>query len=340
MRNLISAWRFVQALRGSGGPAPVPWDGPADLCGVMVKPRAASRGVILAIHGMSPRAETDVRWTKALSALAAAGFTVVSPRFRSIAALRIGPEQIDEIALAAREIDRSVAGGDGVSLFAVSLSAGLAVAAAARPEARRAVRAVCAIGGWARLRSLLPSVLGDGLPDPYARFVILENFIEAGLGVPLPLVREILRVATIANFHAQPFDLETALTPAIEASHLEPTLRDEVRALVLGRGNAEAFARNLNLNEPDLFPAIEPIGQLDGLEAAVTLVHGDSDPVIPAEQSRSLAGRLQDQPGRVRLCVTPLLGHGDTRLPLSALFTHGPPLLAAFGGYFRGAATP
>jgi pimeloyl-ACP methyl ester carboxylesterase len=340
MRNLCSAWRFVQGLRAPVGPTPVAWTGPAGLEGVIVRPASRpSRGVLVAVHGMSPRAETDVRWTRALSALGAAGFTVVSPHFRSIAALHIGPEQIDEIALAAVAIDADVAERRGVSLFAVSFSAGLSAAAAARPVARGVVRAVCAIGGWARLRSLLPTVLGDSLPDPYARFVILENFIEAALGRPLPRVREALRGAAVANFHEVPFDLDGAVRQAVEASEVDRALAVEIVALARGLGDTERFTRQLCANEPGLFPAIEPLGQLDGLEASVTLVHGESDPVIPPEQSRALATRLEDHAATVRLCVTPLIGHGDTRLPLRALVGNGPRLLGAFGGFFRAAAT-
>jgi pimeloyl-ACP methyl ester carboxylesterase len=346
MKNLMSAWRFVQALREGHGPAPAPWEGPAGLRGSVVHPHGAPRGVVLAIHGMSPRAETDVRWTRALSALGAAGFTVISPRFRSIAALRIGPEQIDEIAIAAAELAAADREQRGVSLFSVSFSAGLAAAAAARPIARSAVKAVCAIGGWARLGSLLPTVLGDSLPDPYARFVILENFIEASLGRPMPQVREALRAAAEANFHERPFDLEAAMGRALASLALPGELASEVLALTLGRGDAEDFARRLCDHEPRLFPSIEPLGQLGGLSAAVTLVHGVCDPVIPAEQSRALAARLAETPTppdgrsrpRARLLVTPLIGHGDTRLPLRALLREGPALLSTFAGFFRSAA--
>ncbi len=78
----------------------------------------------------------------------------------------------------------------------------------------------------------------------------------------------------------------------------------------------------------------------------MTLVHGACDPVIPAEQSRALAARLAETPAppdgrprpRARLLVTPLIGHGDTRLPLRALLREGPALLSTFVGFFRAAA--
>lgn len=334
--GLLRAVRFVAALQTGSGPAAEAWQGPKGLSGIRIQPWGSRRGTLLAIHGMSPLAEQDPRWIHALRAFAAAGYLVLSPRFERIAQLRIEADQIDQIAATIATIgeDPACCPDGHLSLFSVSFSGGLCLAAAGRPAARPHAAAVCSLGAWADLDSLIPQLLSHQLDDDYARLIVLANFAETACGAA-PGVTDVLFAAARANFEQHAFDLEAALCAPSASSLPEEAPLSRIRAFAKGEGNPETFQADLANHAPDLFDRLEPIRQLGGIRAAITLIHGADDPVIPQEQSRSLHAELLAEGQRSRLLITPLISHGDTALGARALLREAPSLLAAFSGFFR-----
>jgi hypothetical protein len=335
LRGLPAALAYVAASGAAEarGPDRSVWLG--DRPAPVFEPAGRPRGLVVAIHGMSPLAEADPRWVVACRALCAAGLRVVSPRFPAIAALRIQPEQSDEIATALLEaVDHpALACGRRVSAFSVSFSGGLTVAASARPAVRARVSAVLAVGGYARLETALPHLFSAETADPYARLIILGNLFEPSEPVPEPeraRLRGCLLDAARANFERRPSALRAALGDS-------PAAR-EAAALAQGEpGPVRGYLRRLRTQHGPTLAALDPVAALAGIEAEISLLHGIDDPVIPAEQSVGLAQAVRAEGGRARLERSPLLRHGDVALGPAALIRHGAPLLRLLAGHFAAA---
>lgn len=336
MAGLLSALRFLRA--STLGPG---WEGPRRettlaLAGGppletdVYEGRGGGRGALLFVHGMSRRAHRDPRQIAACRALAAAGYRVIAPRVPSLAALQLCERLSDDLAEATlAAVERPDLGaGAPLGLFSVSFSAAACLVAAARPELRGRVAAVCAIGtfsdglGWARW---LMSSSGE---DDYGRLVLLRNFaplaLDAGPGVLAGLD------AAIADHHAEPGALawpEALARLSGEERALLLRLRED-RALGL-----EVLERADALGRLDVLRRINPVDAAPRLSVPVTLLHGASDPVIPAQESRDLHALLRAGGAPSRLVVTRLLTHGDTaRGPRALLESFA--LIRAFAHYF------
>lgn len=334
-RGVKAALAYVAASRAVGAAGP---DRRVMILGrpaPVLDPIGPPRGLVVAVHGMSPLAEADPRWVVACRALCAAGLRVVSPRFPAVAALRIEAEQPAEIGAALLDaVDHpALRCGPKVSAFSVSFSGGLTVAAAARPVVRDRVSAVLAVGGYARLDTALPHLFSAEAPDPYARLIVLGNLYEpAGAAgrVERDRLRACLLAAAQANFERRPSGLEGALGDGAAGR--------EVAALARGEpAPVRAFLQRLRAQQGPLLRALDPVAALAGIHARISLLHGIFDPVIPAEQSVSLAQAVRAAGGRAEVERSPLLSHGDVALGPAALVRHGGPLLRLLAGHFAAA---
>jgi membrane-associated phospholipid phosphatase len=97
-------------------------------------------------------------------AFAAVGFTVLSPRFPCVAALRMEPAQVHRFgaAIDAAATDPALGAGGAVGLLSVSFSGGLALAAAGARPGR--VRAALVIGPGLVVNGLFKSLWGRPRP--------------------------------------------------------------------------------------------------------------------------------------------------------------------------------
>ncbi|HAN61510.1 MAG TPA: hypothetical protein DCQ11_11690, partial [Gammaproteobacteria bacterium] len=79
------------------------------------------------------------------------------------------------------------------------------------------------------------------------------------------------------------------------------------------RARADMGRRIRSVFDADWRDYEAPIESLQ-LDVPVFLIHGRDDRVIPVEQSRDLADRLDVRGVVNRLCVTRFLSHGDNRI--------------------------
>jgi pimeloyl-ACP methyl ester carboxylesterase len=266
--------------------------------------RGRPRGVILGVHGMSPKGEADPRWVQLARAFAAVGFTVLSPRFPCVAALRMEPAQVHRFgaAIDAAATDPALGAGGAVGLLSVSFSGGLALAAAGARPGR--VRAALVIGPYASLPDALANVVVEPGPDPYALHIVLANFVDRVAG-PQPGLADALWAAAVDNSAGRG---DTARA-RIEA--LDPGPRRLGLRLLEDRVARAGFVAALRAEHGPLLAGLDPLPRaLDG-QGLVVVLHGVDDPVIPAAQGELLAARLRAAGRPVRLLVTPLLSHGD-----------------------------
>jgi pimeloyl-ACP methyl ester carboxylesterase len=260
-------------------------------------PPQAEAPTIVFLHGMSPLGISDPRQIVAAKALASAGFRVVCPELPEIRNLKVAA-------------DVQLAGS---------------------------ITAVAALGAFSRMEGTLSHLMHVKKADPYVRLIILANF--------LPRLKDGKRLGRYYIAAANDNWQETASkNPSLHG--FEPT--DE-RIKALRRLNAkerELVARieddaefRLNLAQRLLpvmrreLSAYNVLKAAGSIKAAVFLLHGAEDDVIPARESMELFPVLRD----ARLVVTPFMGHSHAAVSLR-LIGDVVKLVAGFAWFFRKAA--
>jgi pimeloyl-ACP methyl ester carboxylesterase len=281
---------------------------------------------------MAPRGAADPRWVQLARAFAGAGLDVVHPHFPCVAGLRIEPAQVDRFGAAIDAVAEHPRWADAgpPALSSVSFSGGLALAAAGRRAGGAPLGPALLIGAFADLEGALRGLVERPSPDPYALHLMIANFAEAALG-PLPGLPEAMRAAAADNAAG------LGDTAAVRLRGLAPEVRARGVALLTEVEARSALVEGLRRRRPDLIEALDPLRLLRPVAGPVVLLHGAADAVVAPEQSRALAARLAALSCEVRLCVSPLISHGDTR---PAALAGLPPLLRAFGVFLEAARGP
>lgn len=322
MRAWLAAIRFVKG--STLGPV---WESPRRddhlvlpdgerLHTFVFEPRGAHRGTILFLHGMTVLGNRDPRQIRACQLLAGLGYRVVSPLIPDLEGLRVASRCVASVAEAIAETARraDLGGQAPVGVFSVSYSAGIALIAAARPEASPYVASVCAIGAYASGVGWTRFLFEDPGADEYARLIAWWNLLPAVIG-PEP--------ALFAAVHAAAADLVDVSGPPLLPSALEAldprerALFEQLRADPDFR--AEMGARILAGVAQGVFADVCPEDAAPRLRVPISLLHGAGDNVIPPGESATLHKVLQARGAPSRLIVTDLLTHGDVQLTPRAI---------------------
>ncbi|MDH5656956.1 MAG: hypothetical protein OEZ34_13665, partial [Spirochaetia bacterium] len=143
-----------------------------------------SRGTILLIHGMNHSGNKDPRMINLSRSFAGAGYTVIMPFFKKIAALRIEKSQIQSIKNAIRitASDKKLAPYGKIGLFSISFSGGLSLIAAADPEVKDMISSILIVGGYGDAKETIESIMKRSYLDDYASMITFYNFIELTSG--------------------------------------------------------------------------------------------------------------------------------------------------------------
>lgn len=318
LADWIAVARLVVALTGEGreGPAPRPvaWraDG-VELAADLYLPEGCAPLAFALIGGLAPDGRDDTRLVAFARVLGHAGFAAFVPDVPSLAGLEPGRATPDEIAAALGRL-AAIARASGqtrIAAIGVSFSVGPLVRVVAEGRAPE-VGLVVGIGGYRDLAAVVTYFTTgwyragpDGPwardePNPRAAWAFLRaNADRVADSGDRALLSEIAR--------------RKLADPGAEVAEPVARLAGEGRA-------AYALAANRERDRvPELVAAIRPwLGpDLDALDpsaldlsrfpAAVILVHGADDRVIPVSESRALAAALP--PDRVRLFVPDRLNH-------------------------------
>lgn len=315
----VAAWTTSDVVETETA---IPWRG-GMLRGRVYRPDAVNGPATLLTPGVHARGIEEPRLVEFARTLAASGRMVVTAELPDLKAYSITTRTTDMIEDAALWLSAGSGFADSgrIGLMGISFAGGLSVVAAGRPSLRDRVVYVMSLGGHGdlprTLRYLCTGIQPDGSlrpPHDYGLAIILfgvaDRVVPAGQAQPL-------RDAILAYLHASQLDMYDKAGAQVEftrakgmAGHLaEP---------------AFTFMRYVNDRDatrlgPVLLPHLGALGGDAALSpdrsappaAAVYLLHGMDDNVIPAVESKQLAEALAYRGVRVQLLITPLITHAD-----------------------------
>lgn len=275
------------------------------------------------VPGLSPDGKDDIRLVALAESLARVRFAVLVPEVEGVRELQVGADDARLIAdavvhLAGRDIAGSPPGP--VGLTAVSYAVGPAVLAGLEPDVAPHLDLLVGIGGYYDMMAVITFMTTGawraadgtgstgpwrrGAPSPYGRWYFLAGNADR---LDDPRDRALLRAIAdrrLANPAAVIDDLTLRLGPEGRAvlALLEADDPDRVPALVAALPapmRREIAALSLAERSLSAFPG------------RALLIHGRSDPVIPASESQRLAAALPAS--AARLTLVDRLDHVDFR---------------------------
>lgn len=295
-----------------------------DYRGDIYRPAAAVKAGVLLIPGAAEAGRDDPRLVAFATSLARVGLAVLVPELPSLRQQRVHPGNIDEVAdsfawLAAQPA-LSPAGRPGIVAF--SYAVGPTILAALRPELRRQVRFILAVGGYYDLPRVLTYATtgwfcdGDAWryrqPNEYGKWVFVKsNLPRLENAGDRRLLRQMVQRRT-ADPEAPLVDLAAQLSPEGERVYAFISNRDPQQAPQLLQqlpAGIQADIAALDLSNKNLAP----------LKARLLLMHGYDDDIIPFSESSSLACAVGHQ--QSRLFLVDGLVHVDLDPGLLSLFT-------------------
>lgn len=273
----------------------------------------------LLVSGVHPDGIDEPRLISLARALAATGVVVLTPEIDDLMHYRVTPDVTDAIEDVARwtETRTDMFGGSRIGLIGVSFSGGLAIVAAGRPSVRDRIAYVLSFGGHGNLprvlRYLCTGEGGSRPPHVYSLAVVLHQAAE--LAVPPEQVAPLRH--TIETF------LHASAVNRHDAKQGE-RMFDEVRSSQKQMAEPSAtllkyvVEENVRALGARLLPYVESLGEHPALSpdrspvptAAVYLLHGADDNVIPERESSLLAAHLRGKT-RVRHLASGFLTHAD-----------------------------
>jgi dienelactone hydrolase len=301
----------------------VPWRG-GTLDGRWYLPADRSERPVLVVPGVHAGGIDEPRLVTFARDLASMGHPVLTAALPDLMQYRLTTRTTDMIEDAVRWLaDRGEHGvGDGrVGIVGISFAGGLSIVAAARPAVRERVAFVLSFGGHGDLPRTLRYLCTGALPSgeqrpPHDYGVAIILLGVADRVVPTEQV-EPLRRAILAFLEASHLDMVDKRRAQIAFEHarsLESALAQPARTL-MGYVNT----RNVGKLGPLLLPHVAALAGDEALSparapapsAAVYLLHGTDDNVIPAAESALLAETLRGRGVAVHHLATPLITHAE-----------------------------
>ena len=282
-------------------------------------PDGASSQATLLVSGVHPDGIDERRLVSLARELAATGVVVLTPEITDLIHYSVTPGVTDTIEDVAHWMDTrsDMFGTSRIGLIGVSFSGGLAIVAAGRPSVRDRIAYVLSFGGHGNLprvlRYLCTGEGGSRPPHVYSLAVVLHQAAE--LAVPTEQVATLragieafLEASAVNRFDPKKAELMFDAVRSRQRDMAEPSA---TLLKYVGDGNVGALGTTL-------LPYVDALGQHPALSpdrspvptAAVYLLHGVDDNVIPADESTLLAAHLRGKT-RVRHLVSGFLTHAD-----------------------------
>lgn len=295
--------------------------------GRIYRPVERPRRAIVLTSGVHEAGIDEPRLVGLARALAESGLLVLTPEPVDLMRYRITPEATDTIEDAAVWLlgRRDLGVEDRVGLIGISFSGGLSIVAAGRPSLNTRTPFVLSLGGHGNLprvlRYLCTGIEPTGRERPPHDYALAVLLYGAAPHMVPPDQAEPLRRALAVFLHGSAMDTAdpaTARAAYAEARAIESTLPEPAATLL-------KYANDRNVKDlgPRLLPSIGILGDDPSLspdrsappKAAVLLLHGADDNVIPAVESTLLADSLRPHT-EVHVLLSGLISHAELDKPI------------------------
>lgn len=313
--------------------------GPDHVAATLLEPAGeAERPGWVVLHGITVPGREHPALQRFARSMAASGAVVLVPEIRAWSELRVDPQAADAVIAAAAEHlsrhPRVRRGGVGVVGF--SFGATQALATAARPEHRSAIRSVVSFGGYCDPRRTFRfAFTGEHEwrgtrhrvdPDPYGRWIVTANYLTRVPGYGgSEAVAEAARLLAADAGRRGAYAGEPAYDPlkAELRAALTPDERELWDLIAPPTGTsapvdeARALADAIAVAAVQIHPGLDPRPGLPLLRQRVVLAHGHGDHLIPFTESLRLRDHLAPA-APASLTVTRLFAHSREAGPLRA----------------------
>ena len=303
-------------------PVRIPWRG-GELEGRWYRPESSRDRPVLLVPGVHATGIDEPRLVGFARDIAAMGHPVLTAELPDLTRYRLSTRSTDMIEDAAAWLAQQPdAAPDGrVGLMGISFAGGLSIVAASRPSIRDRAAFVMSFGGHGdlprTLRYLCTGVQPDGSTRPPHDYGVAIILLGVADRVVPPEQVAPLREAIVAFLEASHVDMVDKAKGQIAFAHardLAGRLTEPARTL-MNYVNDRDVARL----GPILLPYISELAGDQALSpsrapapaAAIYLLHGTDDNVIPAVESVLLARELRERDVRVHQLATPLITHAE-----------------------------
>jgi dienelactone hydrolase len=288
----------------------------------LYRPREPRGHPVVLTTGVHADGIEEPRLVKLAHDLATGGQVILTPEPTDLLRYEITPRLTDMIEDTATWLSgqKELAPDGKVSLFGISFSGGLSVAAAGRPALENKVAATLSLGGHGELSRVLSFLCTGTLPNgqhlkphDYGVVVILLNVADRL--VP-PEQVEPLRAGIRTFLRASHLTLSDArrAEETFEEARQQQRQLPEPAATLMGYVNT----RDVAALGPVLLPHVQAFAADPSVsperspppKSPVYLLHGADDTVIPAIESSLLAQALRPHT-KVYLLPTPLITHAE-----------------------------
>ncbi|MEW6076644.1 MAG: phosphatase PAP2 family protein [Thermodesulfobacteriota bacterium] len=261
-------------------------------------PVSPAQKTFIVIHGLTLQGEKDARLTAFAEQLAVSGIRTAAIALAGLKQCRF--DDADTRAIADLAVALSSQYGDRTGIIGFSFGAGLALVAAAGPEARHLIDPMILFGPYYSLETVQSEIFLLALRQPvseeewnnhiWIRLVTVFRNMD-GLALDTATRRKVSEMLT--HYCHEP-------SIAVKHEFYETTLRHiDVRENGFAPLNLPAGA------------ALSPENKLDLVQSRVLLLHDYYDALIPPDQSRLIFRELESSGNGKdhRLLITPLLSH-------------------------------
>jgi dienelactone hydrolase len=294
---------------------------------------------VLLVPGIHSMGIEEPRLTALAKDLSGTGVIVMTMALPDLQAYMITPRATDVIEDAVSWMaQRPNLAPDGrVGIVGISFAGGLSIAAAGRPAIRERVAFILSFGGHGDMPRVMrylatgqaPQVSGLAThpPHDYAVSVILYGLADKGV-VPsdqVAALREGIKTFLLAS--------QLTLVSMDQANAMFAKAREMAKALPEPSRTFMNYVNDRAVDKlgPTLVPFLDQLGASDPAlspqraaeppAAAVYLLHGDDDTVIPAAESALLNDHLREKGVDVHLLLSNLITHAEVNKSATAADT-------------------
>ena len=294
---------------------------------------------VLLVPGIHSMGIDEPRLTALAKDLSGTGVIVMTMALPDLQAYMITPQATDAIEDAVSWMaQRPNLAPDGrVGIVGISFAGGLSIAAAGRPAIRERVAFILSFGGHGDLPRVMrylatgqaPQVSGLAThpPHDYGVSVILYGLADKGV-VPsdqVAALREGIQTFLLAS--------QLTLVSMDQANAMFAKAREMAQALPEPSRTFMTYVNDRAVDKlgPALVPFLDQLGASDPAlspqraaeppAAAVYLLHGDDDTVIPAAESALLNDHLREKGVNVHLLLSNLITHAEVNKSATAADT-------------------